>query len=231
MGDSSAAEAEAQRYQSIFPDVAGICSRDLLRDSLLPVTNNEEISWNLRGHKVLLVDVRTNAERGVSMIAGAVSFEEFKSDILPSLECKRSASYPDMIVTYCTIGYRSGMEASQLITDHPTLFVSWDGNDKGIKEEGVDSKTKVANLDGIIPFANGCLEYEMNNDKQHLIMNPKNKCAANKIHVYGPSWKKYLSPNYYEAVTFSTIEFAWRGAIVIFRSVLSRISSCVHCKR
>ena len=160
--DGSSAEAAAHRYQSLFSDVAGISSRELLEDSLLPSSTPTTSStrstiqpkWRFHGHNVLLVDVRTDSERHVSMISGAVSLDDFKTNILPSLESDSDSALPDMIVTYCTIGFRSGMEARNLIHEYPTIFAGWENDDNSAQEEGRTSITKVGNLDGIIPFAN-----------------------------------------------------------------------------
>mmetsp|Transcript_2318 Transcript_2318/g.5068 ORF Transcript_2318/g.5068 Transcript_2318/m.5068 type:complete len:241 (-) Transcript_2318:663-1385(-) len=233
--DGSSAEAAAHRYQSLFSDVAGISSRELLEDSLLPsstpTTSSIQPKWRFHGHNVLLVDVRTDSERDVSMISGAVSLGEFKTNILPSLESRVSDSdsaLPDMIVTYCTIGFRSGMEARNLIHEYPTIFAGWENDDNSAQEEGRTSITKVGNLDGIIPFANAT-EYERSSNNEQsphripmepLIIDRKTKTATNKVHVYGPSWKMHLSPAY-EAITFSRIEFAWRGLMVLSRSCWS----------
>jgi sodium/bile acid cotransporter 7 len=54
----------------------------------------------------LLVDVRSNAEIGVSMIDGAISEQEFKK-----MTIKDQKAQP--IVFYCTIGYRSGLAAKR----------------------------------------------------------------------------------------------------------------------
>lgn len=223
---SDEAEAAANRYQSLFlPDVAGICSRDLLIDSLSSSTSKSK--WSFHGHNVLLVDVRTDSERGVSMISGAVSLNEFKTNVLPSLQAKsEDSALPDMIMTYCTIGYRSGVEGRKLINDYPDIFVGFQNDGKGTLEEG-RSRTVVGNLDGIIPFANASLE-QSSTTIEPLIINRKTKTATKRVHVYGPSWKKYLDPNY-DAITFSRLEFAWRGLSVLIRSFLSNLS-CACCK-
>lgn len=56
--------------------------------------------------KVLFVDCREDRERAVSMIDGAISKAEFEAD--PDRYRGR------VIVTYCTIGYRSGVYATAL---------------------------------------------------------------------------------------------------------------------
>ena len=60
----------------------------------------------MAGGNVLLVDVRTPVELNVSMIPGAVSKAEFEKD--------KEIHRKQTLVTYCTIGYRSGLYAAAL---------------------------------------------------------------------------------------------------------------------
>lgn len=75
-----------------FPEVAEISVEELL-------------DLQQRG-RVTLVDVRDDKERVISMIPGAVSRAAFEDD---------PAAHRDAtVVTYCTLGYRSGLYARQL---------------------------------------------------------------------------------------------------------------------
>jgi len=83
-------------YETEFPTVASIDATELLErrsaaDLAAPVT---------------LIDVRPPEERQVSMIPGAIALEEFEEN--PE---KYDAS---TLVTYCTVGYRSGLVAEEL---------------------------------------------------------------------------------------------------------------------
>lgn len=63
------------------------------------------MEWQRQGLNVWIVDVRTEEERLVSMIPGAMSSEEY---------AMRTASEdPDRVVAYCTIGIRSGQWVDQ----------------------------------------------------------------------------------------------------------------------
>lgn len=81
-----------QEYKKSFPHV-----EDLSVEELLAMQTRE---------KVVLVDVRDPVEREASMIPGAVSADEFERDIE---EFTNST-----VVTYCTIGSRSGLYAKGL---------------------------------------------------------------------------------------------------------------------
>lgn len=56
---------------------------------------------------IVLVDCREDVERAVSMVPGAISKADFEAN---------AAAYREhLVVTYCTIGYRSGVYAADLI--------------------------------------------------------------------------------------------------------------------
>jgi rhodanese-related sulfurtransferase len=61
------------------------------------------------GRQPLLVDVREPHEQAVSMLPGAISRQAFERD--------RERHRDRLIVTYCTIGVRSGLYARQLIEE------------------------------------------------------------------------------------------------------------------
>lgn len=79
-------------YREEFPEVPALTPR--------------ELSDMKASETVVVVDVRTPEEREISTIPGAISREEFE---------KNSGQYTDRpIVTYCTIGYRSGLYTREL---------------------------------------------------------------------------------------------------------------------
>ncbi len=95
-GEESRAERISEMYagyRSEFPLVGDIDVAELRAD--------------LEGQSPpVLVDVRTEEERAVSLIPGAISKEEFES--------RRGELSGRSVVTYCTIGYRSGLYADEL---------------------------------------------------------------------------------------------------------------------
>lgn len=141
---------------------------------------------------------------------------------------------------YCTIGYRSGMEARKLQRDYPSLFEQSDndddyatGNDVDVDadQEANNRSIKIVNLDGILTFANATVEFpDIDNPKGScnykmmgetaLLIEPSTKQPTERVHVYGPAWKKYLSKehHHYEAAVFSKMEFARIGLMVLGRS-------------
>ncbi len=88
-------EAMAAEDRRAFPEVPAVAPADLE-------------GW-LRGGRLVLVDVRTPAEQAVSRIPGALTAAEF--------EARRPELAGAVVVTYCTIGYRSGLYAERLRTE------------------------------------------------------------------------------------------------------------------
>jgi sodium/bile acid cotransporter 7 len=103
----SSDEAKMERIDSLFQHYA----------KSFPAVRNLSVEGFLAEREqgnVILVDVREPGERQVSMIPGAVSAEEFERD---------KAKYADQtIVTYCTIGYRSGIFAQELSRENFRSF-------------------------------------------------------------------------------------------------------------
>ena len=79
-----------QNYLEEFPLVKTINVRQLQQ-------------WQHQGREIVLVDVRSPEEVAVSMIPGAITQQEFETNIENYKNSK--------IIAYCTIGYRSGKYA------------------------------------------------------------------------------------------------------------------------
>jgi len=241
------AETTSLKYQSLFPEIPPLSSRDLLKDTFSSnaqssLNNNNTPQWTIHERKVILVDVRSRPEREVSIISGAISIDEFRNEVLPSLQPSGDGLQLDderphhndkngiVVATYCTIGYRSGVEARKLVSDYPSIFSNIDNNTN--EEEG-DKSMQIYNLDGIVPFANSTLDVEIqdNTTMPPLLIEPILKQSTNRVHVYGSAWAKYLSTQegVLEPVVFSKIHFIRRGVSDIGRSLCLRCGCCNGC--
>lgn len=140
-------------------------------------------------------------------------------------------SNPEMIVMYCTVGYRSGMEARKLKNDFPFLF-----NDDNEHERN-GAKIKIGNLDGIVNFANSNMDIaiskscakdqlEVRSASNSLLVDPKTQQPTMKVHVYGTPWKNCISPEVHEIVTFSKLDFFLKSVRVVFRNFIVSCNSC-----
>eukprot|EP00752_Nemacystus_decipiens_P001245 g1244.t1 len=105
------AKASVTKATSNFAEVPTICAKDLLQ-------------LRREGKRVLLVDVRTDEEMRVSMLRGAVTREEFESSDLGEAvrtggKFQQSSGEGeqawDVVVPYCTVGFRSGQYAKKLV--------------------------------------------------------------------------------------------------------------------
>ena len=89
----------SQFYHGRFPDIPTFSSQDLLERAV----DDESL---------ILVDVRTIPEQLVSKIEGAISLQEFHNEMETNPTSRilvaSNNPKPPTIVTYCTIGYRSG---------------------------------------------------------------------------------------------------------------------------
>lgn len=88
--------------------------------------------------KVVFVDVRTKTEQDVSMIPHAITQDEFENDMEP---------YKNMvIITYCTIGDRSGKYALTLKGEELRVYnliggiLSWVHSGREVHNKGKDVK-------------------------------------------------------------------------------------------
>ncbi len=85
-------EKNYQKSQRKFSEVPEISAEDLL-----PRIGDDDL---------IVVDVREAHEREVSMLPGAITSQQYEQD--------PSAYQGKTIVTYCTIGHRSGLYAQKL---------------------------------------------------------------------------------------------------------------------
>jgi rhodanese-related sulfurtransferase len=98
----AATDTDAERLAHIA-EMYGEYRRDFT--GIADVTADTLSMW-LDSGDVILVDVREQAEREVSVIAGAIPAEE--------LDARLDDSPGQKVVVYCTIGYRSGKFARTL---------------------------------------------------------------------------------------------------------------------
>ena len=86
--------------------------------------------------KVTIIDVREKAEQEISMIPNAITKEEFE---------KNKEKYKDgLVVTYCTIGYRSGLYADKLskegfhVKNLKGSLLAWLLSGESVQKDGKD---------------------------------------------------------------------------------------------
>ena len=81
--------------------------------TVVDITAEELLQGLASGEGFILIDVREARERAVSTIPGAITLEQFES--------QRESLRESRIVTFCTIGHRSGLTAETLAQDGYTV--------------------------------------------------------------------------------------------------------------
>ena len=200
---------EVHFYQRKFPNVPTLSSEQLLE-------NRDDY---------LIVDARTRAERNLSMIPGAIFLREFEEKYK-----KNAVDDKKRVVVYCTIGYRSGMEATRLQHRYPEL------------------RGKIYNLDGIVAYTLAVNEEEsplIENESGELkesttemdqqpittnpLIEPSTEQPTNRVHTFGPMWD--FTNDSYEAKHFSIPVLAVRLLQVGTLALVRTLQRAVHCTR
>lgn len=179
-------------YQARFPTVPALSSRDLVR--------------SFDSDNTVLVDVRTQPERNISTIEGAISLHEFE---------QRISSLPPetQVVTYCTIGYRSGLEARRLQYQYAL-------------------QGRISSLDGIVAYTHAITSEDDNGDDIPRVVCPATGSDASAVHTFGSQWD-CVAENY-ESKHFSLPTLLLRliqvSSTVILRTgqyVTHRLGQCI----
>ena len=134
--------------------------------------------------EAILVDVRKDAERAVSVIPGSFSQAEFEALSQQQLEGKT-------VIPYCTMGYRSGQYATQLLD-----IIA--GKGKGKAASTLHSKMK-----GVRGVLNGTGVVLWTHDPTVApLVDPKSQTPAKEVHVFGSTWD--LAADGYKTQTFAS---------------------------
>ena len=165
-----------------------------------PISSEEYISTLRRADRpsMVLIDARSSAERSISIIPGAISLAEFEQNIVTTLSPDAS------VVVYCTIGYRSGIEARRLKEKH----------------DGLDGR--IQNLDGIVPYTHAI--GDMSDQSMQLIDATGER--TNVVHIFGRTWNCVHSR--FETVHFNAPELALRSSQAGLVSTLRFIQHLLH---
>jgi rhodanese-related sulfurtransferase len=180
-------------YQSKFSDIPALSSETFLSEYL--------------ASDVVLVDCRTAPERNVSMIEGAISLKEFE---------KAYHRIPNNvpIVTYCTIGYRSGMEARRL-------------------QQKYNLTVQVQSLDGIVSFTHALEKQPAGNSLKITLLDPKTKQPTTNVHCFGSVWAcpddRYTPISYsFPILLLRTVQV---GATLVLRTLQSLGHTLRSCRK
>lgn len=182
-------------YQSKFQDIDYLTSDELIR---MEGQREDENS-----NRIILVDVRTEPERQVSMLEGALTKEQFAQEV-----SNGDVPTDAEIVTYCTMGYRSGFEARRFRMQYPQF------------------KDRIKSLDGIVAYTHALgdkqqqeqeqLEKDENSHRVRLdsprhrrLYNPHTGQSTNRVHTFGAIWG-FVDQRNFETTHFSVPELLLR---------------------
>jgi rhodanese-related sulfurtransferase len=155
--------AVAKSYQAKF-DIPPLASETLIQ---------------MRSSDLLLIDVRTEPERRVSQIPGSISLAESHDRLqAPAVSGNRNLT----VVTYCTMGYRSGIEAKAIQVQYPDIAVF--------------------NLDGIVAYAYAVRKAREQGYGQMI------EYPLDRLHTFGSQWA--IAPSGVTTVYFEGWELAGR---------------------
>lgn len=174
-------------YQRLFPDCASIASTELA--AMMSRSSEGDVSYTTNeGSPVHLVDVRSDPERDVSVIPGSISLAEFEEMVAPNI------SDDALVVCYCTIGFRSGLEARRL-------------------NERYKLTGRVRNLDGIIAYTHA----QQSDSSLHLVNGTTGE-FSDRVHIFGSRWD--CADKSYTATPFSLSNQAKKGAQIGLRATV-----------
>jgi rhodanese-related sulfurtransferase len=164
----------------------------------VPLLRGEELANLLKqsSRRLVLVDVRTDEEIEVSTINGALSKDEF----LKQEEMQEFDKETDIIVPFCTIGYRSGQFASALK-----------------KKQGYKW---VYNGEGVVLWSH-CAELHsafvvIDKNRKEIVDHRAPAQQALRIHCYGEAWR--FAHSNFQTVIFDDVAHTFIGLLRKFAS-------------
>lgn len=161
---------ECQKHENSFPDVRVMQPAEL--SALLAA-----------GKPVTLLDCRTPEERAVSTLRGAIAPDELR-DALAKPD-------PGPLVVYCTVGYRSSLEARRIAAS-PSLAPA----------------AGVFSMPGVLAWAHAGGE----------LVDPATGESTRRLHCFGEKWAS-MAPSDVEAISFPPTKTVLRTLPVVAETV------------
>jgi rhodanese-related sulfurtransferase len=191
-------EQSVAKIRKLFPEVPLLTSEEFVA---LDSQNK-----NTRQQDIILVDVRSKAEREISTIEGSISVSELEDLLWRQHQQHQQQQSPPAgndnmeegklplqhIVTYCTIGFRACVHAKRL----------QEKLEKKRNEKKRNNRNKpiylVSALDGIVPYTH--IQDQKFTNKRPIVSLQTGQ-PTRKLHTYGEQWD--LGRSEYESIVFS----------------------------
>ena len=160
----------------------------------VPSLTSHDLITRYHPEAVLLIDCRTKAEQNVSMIRGAIPIHTMTIEMLGN---------DKPIVTYCTIGFRSGLEAERL-------------------RDVLGADREIFNLDGILAYTHAL---EQRPDAPPLV-DPSTTKVTKDVHTFSRHWD--CAADGYTSKQFSVVSFTLRMGHTVGHTVVRKIQHVCH---
>jgi rhodanese-related sulfurtransferase len=231
-------ERQVQFYQEKkWPQIPRMTPHELV--ALQQQQQHEQQQDN--ASKVLLIDVRTAAERAVSVIPGSVPLQQVSRRGSASAATVQLLLRQDTtVVTYCTIGYRSGMEATRLLHRYPTLegrIYNLDGivAYTYLQSTNIENEESSATTQGersplsptaSVPITTTISDPQQEQNQRRGLVDPVTNKTVFTVHTFGSMWS--LADPVYTASHFSAPQLAVRLGQVGGRVVIRFFQRLAH---
>lgn len=168
---------------------------------VIPALKSTEFLAKYNPENVILIDCRTRPERAVSMIQGAIPMEGL--NLLETLQTKNDKK--KTIITYCSVGYRSGLEAQHI---QDTLH----GDD-----------VMVMNLDGILAYTHALQQHPSSGPP---LIDPSTGQVTKEVHSFSHQWD--CAAEDYTSKQFGTMEATMRMGQVASHAAVRKAQHAAH---
>jgi rhodanese-related sulfurtransferase len=165
----------------------------------VPALSSQQFIEQYNVDDVTLVDCRTKPEQDVSMIRGAIRLQDL-GDV-------KNIPRNKPIITYCSVGYRSGLEGQRW---KDLLGHDW----------------PIYNLDGILAYTHA-LQKSTNPNVAPLV-DPLTQQTVYRVHCFGEKWD--CAAESYQTVKFSAVEVKLRTCQVVKTSAVRATQHLCHPK-
>jgi rhodanese-related sulfurtransferase len=205
---------EAHSYQRRFRSVQSLSSEDFLRKNFssprrrtaggappaAPGGANEDDDVV----DYVLLDARTAAERKVSIIQGAITVSDYQRGEKGGGSGSKTTT---VVICYCTIGYRSGLEGTRLQQLYPEATVyNLDGIvafSHAIHQLTATTATATATASNDNTITNDDHLHSSSSPPHRQLVDPATGETVHTVHTFASLWN-YVDPDQYDSVHFPT---------------------------
>lgn len=169
-------------------------------EASVPPLKSVDLLDRYKPDDIVLIDCRTQSERAVSIIQGAIPLDGMDVTSLSKDDDKKDKT----IVTYCSVGYRSGLEAERL-------------------KDVLGKDRDVFNLDGILAYTHAIANKP---DGAPPLINPTTQEATKEVHSFSKQWD--CADESYQTKQFSTAQALFQMGKVASHTAVRKTQHAAH---